>query len=132
MKRILLLLAVIWALPWTFVGLCVGVLGLATGGGVRREGRTLEFWGGLVAWFLRTFPLVQGASAVTFGHVVLGRDTACLQSCRQHEQVHVRQYERWGVMFVPAYLFHWCRLWIQGRDPYRENPFEQEAFSKAA
>jgi hypothetical protein len=39
----------------------------------------------------------------------------------------VRQYERWGVFFFPAYAL--CSLWqaMRGRDWYRDNPFEREA-----
>jgi len=131
MSRIRASAAIAWALPWTLFGLAIGVLGLATGGRARRIGKTVEFWGGLVAWYLRVFPLVSGAAAVTFGHAILGRSLADLQSSRDHELVHVRQYERWGPLFVPAYLFHWIRLWALGRDPYRDNPFERQAFEEA-
>ncbi len=122
---------VLWALPWTLFGLVVGGLGLATGGGVQRTGRVLEFWGGWVAAFLRIFPMVSGASAVTFGHTVLGRTKDAVESCRDHEMAHVRQYERWGPLFVPAYLFHWARLRVAGRDPYFDNPFERQAREEA-
>jgi hypothetical protein len=42
--------------------------------------------------------------------------------------VHVRQYERWGVLFFPLYAA--SSLWqlARGRDPYRDNRFEREAF----
>jgi hypothetical protein len=131
MMRILPLLTLIWALPWTSFGVLIGITGLATGGGVQRSGKTVEFWGGAVSWFLRTFPLVSGASAVTFGHCILGRSQSALSRCRDHERVHVRQYERWGPAFVPAYLFHWVRLRIAGHDPYWDNPFEKQAFDEA-
>ena len=51
-----------------------------------------------------------------------------LSSLRAHEQVHVRQYERWGLFFVPAYLV--SSLWqlLRGRHIYRDNCFEREAF----
>jgi hypothetical protein len=130
MRTILTFAVVLWALPWTLFGTAIGMVGLATGGGVRHRGRTVEFWGGAVAWFLRTFPLVSGASAVTFGHCILGRSVSALDRCRDHELVHVRQYERWGLLFVPAYLSYWVCLWILGRDPYWENPFETEAFRR--
>ena len=41
---------------------------------------------------------------MTLGHVIIGRDPNCLDSCRDHEQAHVRQVERWGGAFIPAYL----------------------------
>jgi hypothetical protein len=66
--------------------------------------------------------------AVTFGHVVIGRDHDCLEQLRGHERVHVAQYERWGVLFFPAYLGSSAVAWIRGRDPYRDNRFEREAF----
>jgi hypothetical protein len=121
------IVVVVWALPWTLFGLLLGGLGLATGGSVRRTGRVLEFWGGWVATFLRLFPLVSGVSAVTFGHTVLGRSQDALDACQAHEMVHVRQYEHWGPLFVPAYLFHWVRLRLARRDPYFDNPFERQA-----
>lgn len=127
MRTVVLVLSLLWALPWTLLGLCIGVLGLFTGGRGRRVGRVLEFWGGGVATFLRVFPLVKGVSAVTFGHTVLGRSRETLDGCRQHELVHVRQYERWGPLFVPAYLLCWVWLACTGRDPYLDNPFERQA-----
>ncbi|MHB8897189.1 MAG: hypothetical protein ACYC6Y_00430 [Thermoguttaceae bacterium] len=69
-------------------------------------------------------------SAITFGHTILGRDQAALDRCREHEQVHVRQYERWGPFFLPAYLLCSLLLWLGGRDCYRENPFEREAYDE--
>jgi hypothetical protein len=69
--------------------------------------------------------------AMTLGHTVIGRTTAALDLSRRHELVHVRQYERWGPLFIPAYLI--CSLWLRlaGRDAYRDNPFEVEAFREA-
>lgn len=123
-------LAILWASPWTLFGLVIGVLTLGIGGRIQRTGRVVEFWGRGPAFFLRTFPLVRGAQAVTFGHTVLARDFSSLERSRLHELVHVRQYERWGVLFVPAYLFWWCFLWLAGRNPYLDNPFEREAFDE--
>ena len=65
-----------------------------------REG-ALEFHGGFSTWYMRR---VARASAMTLGHVILGRDEWCLQFCREHEQAHVRQVEIWGPFFIPAYL----------------------------
>jgi hypothetical protein len=131
MKRIALAAAVVWASPWTLFGLANGLLALASGGRVRRVGRVLEFSGGWATFFLKTFPLVAGASAVTFGHAILGRSPEVLDHARPHELVHVRQYERWGPLFVPAYLFWWVFLWLRKKNPYFDNPFEREAFDKA-
>ena len=123
-----LILSYFWALPWTLLGLLVGLFGLLTGGRARRRGRILEFYGGAVTWLLRRLPGGPFAMAMTLGHVVLGQTDAALDIAREHELVHVRQYERWGPLFVPAYLLASLVLWLRGRDAYRENPFERQAY----
>jgi len=60
--------------------------------------------------------------------VIIGLDARTLDSCRSHEHVHVRQYERWGPLFFPLYLGSSLWQWMRGRDPYRDNRFEVEAF----
>ncbi len=67
--------------------------------------------------------------AMTFGHVVFGQTAAALEITRAHERVHVRQYERWGITFVPVYLLISAFLYFRGRDGYRENRFEVEAYA---
>ena len=69
----------------------------------------------------------RGAAAVTFGHVVVGRDQWALASCRAQERVHVRQYECWGPFFIPAYVAASVWAILRRRDPYFDNPFEVEA-----
>jgi hypothetical protein len=116
----------VWASPWTLLGALVGLAGLLTGGRARRRGPILEFHGGAVTWLLARFPVRP--MAMTLGHAVLGRSGAALDVAREHELVHVRQYERWGLFFIPAYLACSLYLWLRGRDAYRENPFEREAY----
>ncbi|MGL4462159.1 MAG: hypothetical protein ACRC1K_08390 [Planctomycetia bacterium] len=121
----------LWASPNTLLGAALGSLGLATGGGVQRRGGVIEFHGGLVDWMLRNIPPIEGgAAALTLGHVVLGRDRARLDATRAHEAVHVRQYETWGPFFIPLYLGLSAVLYLRGRDAYRENPFEREAYDQ--
>jgi hypothetical protein len=115
-----------WASPWTGLGLILGLLGVVTGGGARRGPGIVEFHGGAVRWLLERIP--GHAFAMTFGHVVLGRTAAALDLAQRHELVHVRQYERWGPLFVPLYLAHSARLWLAGKDWYYDNPFEREAY----
>lgn len=130
MNFVLVILAILWASPATLLGLFVGALGLLTGGRARRHGRVLEFHGGAVTWFLRWFPLVAGAAAITFGHTVLARTRDDLEWTRDHERVHVGQYERWGPFFIPAYLLCSLVLWLRGRDSYLDNPFERQAYRR--
>ena len=87
---------------------------------------------GPVAFFLRRCTLLRGgASAMTLGHVVLGRDRQLLDATRAHERVHVRQCERWGPLFIPAYLIASALVLLRGGRPYEDNPFEREAYAKA-
>ena len=119
-----------WAFPWTFLGIAAGVLALLTGGGGQRVGLVLEFHGGLLDRLLRLAPIAGGASALTLGHTVLGRSPADLDRSRSHELVHVAQYERWGLFFIPAYFGCAGWLWLRGKHPYWDNPFEVEAYTK--
>jgi len=123
------LLGMLWASPYSVIGISIGLLGLCTGGRARVIGNTLEFHGGAVRWFVARLPGTFEAEAITFGHTILGRTSSGLDRLRTHEHVHVRQYERWGVLFGPAYLLCSAWLWWRGRDPYRENPFEVEAYA---
>ena len=85
---------------------------------------------GLVATFLRRCtPLRGGASAMTLGHVVIGRSKDLLDFTRSHERVHVRQAERWGPLFIPAYLLMSAVVFLRGGRAYEDNPFEREAYA---
>jgi len=107
------------------------LLGILTGGRIARVGRFVECSGGAVTWLLNHTPLIRGAAALTLGHVVLGLDAAALQATRDHERIHVAQYERWGPFFLPAYGLCALTLWVAGRHPYWDNPFEREAYRDA-
>ena len=121
-----------WALPNTLLGVLFVPLALVTGGRLQFVRGVLEVHGGAVAWLLRrAVPLYGGAVAMTLGHVVLGQSAEALAFCREYEHVHVRQAERWGPFFVPAYLTASLFVWLRGGDPYRDNPFEREAFANA-
>jgi hypothetical protein len=97
------------------------------GGRWRRVDGVMEASGGWLVGLLRLVPIGGGAAAMTLGHVVLGRDEAALDRTRAHERVHVRQAERWGPLFVPAYLLLAAWLVVRRRHPYLDHPFEIEA-----
>ena len=126
-------LVYLWVLPTTTLGLLFLPLALLSRrGGARVVDGVLELHGGAVTLFLRYCTLLRGgASAMTLGHVVLGRDERLLDLTREHERVHVRQCERWGPLFIPAYLL--ASLWVKlrGGRPYEDNPFEREAYAQA-
>ncbi len=129
-RAIVKILKVVWALPNTLVGLLLGTL-LITGGGRAALVRgAVEFSAG--RWLQLFARLPNGPiAAITFGHVILGATEADLIRARDHEHVHVRQYERWGPLFLPSYFLCSLYLYWRGRDPYRENPFEVEAYREA-
>jgi hypothetical protein len=123
--------AVVWASPYSLVGLVIGALGLLSGGRASVRDGILEFSGGAVSWFVRHLPSGPTTLAITLGHVVLGQTPAALDVSRQHELVHVRQYSRWGPLFGPAYVICSLVIWLRKGCPYRDNPFEVEAYRVA-
>jgi hypothetical protein len=121
-----------WAAPATLVGLACAAAALAAGASARRVEGTLEVAGGRVRAFVMRLPEGCRFGAITLGHVIIGLDALALERSRMHERVHVRQYERWGLLFFPLYAA--SSLWqlARGRDPYRDNRFEREAFEHDA
>ncbi len=122
----------LWPAPWTLLGLAVAVPALACGARIHIVAGVLEVSGG---WLGRRAARGVGpfnVVALTLGHVVLGSSAGVLAALRSHERVHVRQYERWGLLFVPAYLA--SSLWqaLRGRHPYRDNAFERPAVQAEA
>lgn len=115
MRTLLRFVGYVWAVPNTLIGLVLGALSFQTPRLVR----------GVLAFdraprgFLRIFARKQWR-AITFGHVVL---SAQLLDGRllAHELVHVRQYERLGPLFLPAYVT------LHLFTGYELNPFETAA-----
>lgn len=123
----------LWAAPASCVGLLLAAVGIACGGRITRHSGVLEAEGRLLAWGLGHLTLLRGGvSAITFGHVVLGTSRAALDATRAHERVHVRQYERWGPLFIPLYIAASLRAAATGHDAYYDNPFEREAMAAEA
>lgn len=120
--------SVLWAFPNTAVGLALALFARATGGRVRRVAGAIEAHGGALPRLLSRLPIgARSGTAVTLGHVVLASCAGTLAVTRAHERVHVRQYERWGPLFLPAYAA--ASLWalVRGGDAYLDNRFEREA-----
>jgi hypothetical protein len=59
--------------------------------------------------------------------VVVGIDETALAESREHERAHVRQYERFGPLFLPLYAA--SSLWaaLRGGRMYWDNHFERQA-----
>jgi hypothetical protein len=124
-KRIL---GYLWAAPVSAAALPALPLALLTGGSARVVDGVLEIEGGALTRLLSRgvpgFPI----SAITLGHVVLAADAGEHARCRAHERVHVRQYERWGVVFPALYLASSAAAILRGGSAYHDNAFERAAF----
>jgi len=116
-----------WAAPATAVGLVLAIIVWLLGARAKVVDGVLEVGGGRLKAILSRLPGSLRFGAITFGHVIVGVDRAELDRSRAHEQVHVRQYERWGILFFPLYLGSSLGLLLRGRPPYWENRFEHEA-----
>ena len=122
------LLRYLWASPNSLLGLGLAAAASATGGTVSVVDGVIEVQGSVVRTMLEHAFLIEGgASAMTLGHVVVARDAAALSASRSHERVHVRQAERWGPLFLPAYAVASAVALLQGGHHYRDNAFERAA-----
>jgi hypothetical protein len=117
----------LWAFPNTAIGLLFAAIVLLTRGRAQVVDGVLEVYGGAADSALASLPIGGGAAAITFGHVVLARDRTLLCLTRRHERVHVRQYERWGPLFMPAYLLAGAWAFATGAGAYEGNYFERDA-----
>jgi hypothetical protein len=117
----------LWAGPTTLIGIMLAVASLRRGR-VAIVGGVIEAHSPFLQRALTSLaPLPRGVDAMTLGHVVIGRDARALELTREHERVHVRQYELWGPLLVPAYLIAGLWAFLQGGHPYFDNRFEREA-----
>lgn len=115
----------LWVAPTSLFGLAAALLTLLSGGRMARRRGLLEVWGGFATVCLRS--KLVGARAMTLGHVVLAVDQAALEQTGTHELAHVRQAERWGPLFLPAYAAASGWAWLSGRHYYLDNWFERDA-----
>lgn len=122
----------LWAAPYTALGLLLGAVAVLFGATLRRHHGVIEVYGGTVGAAVAGLPHAFRFSATTLGHVILAVDRSTLAQLRFHEHVHVRQYERWGPLFLPAYVLSSLVQLLRGRNPYRENHFERQAYAAVA
>jgi hypothetical protein len=113
------------------LGLMAALVSIAFGARAVFVRGTFEVGGGRIAAGVGRLPRRLRFDAITLGHVIVGVDHLRLAALRDHERVHVAQYERWGPLFIPLYLASSLVAWMKGEDPYRGNAFEREAFAAA-
>jgi len=94
--------------------------------------KVIEVGGGCLRTLISHLPSCARFAAITFGHVVIGIDHDVLHEVREHERIHVRQYERWGLLFFPLYVGSSVIQLLAGHNPYRDNVFEREAYAACA
>ena len=127
MNRLLQIVRYAWAGPCTVVGLLPSVLALLIGGAARIRSGAIE-----VAFFRDERESRIPFGAITLGHVILGHSLQKLDVLRSHEQEHVKQYERWGLLFFLAYPASSLYQLLRGRDPYWFNHFEVQCRERCA
>jgi hypothetical protein len=126
-------LRTLWALPLTLPGLLVYGLVLMTGGQRHRCSGALAISGGISSWWMRRGPWrKRNLLAITIGHVIITRDAAGFHRTLAHELEHVRQGERWGIFFPPAYIVASLAAMAKGGHYYDDNCFETAACRAAA
>lgn len=129
-RRLQRMAVYVWVAPSSAVGLVATTIAFWQGGRGRWVDGVLEVTGPkFLRWLSRGAPVEGGIAAITLGHIVVGQSEETLAETRTHERVHVRQYERWGPFFIPAYLLASAWVKARGKDPYLDNPFEVEAYT---
>ena len=114
----------IWASPASAVGICAACIANVAGAEVKRVSGVLEVSlvprSAMLCKAVRCLPF----TAITLGHVVLACSSQDQAALRQHERVHVAQYELWGPLFLLAYPLESLFQWVRGRRAYLDNRFE--------
>ena len=114
----------IWVSPASALGVCAACIASVAGAEVKRVSGVLE-----VSLAPRSATLCKAVSclpftAITFGHIVIACSADEQAALRQHERVHVAQYELWGPLFLLAYPLESLFQWVRGRRAYLDNRFE--------
>ena len=114
----------IWASPASVVGVCAALLAGVVGAKVKRVSGVLE-----ISLVPRSAVICKAVaclpfSAITFGHIVIACSAEEQAVHREHERVHVAQYERWGGLFLLAYPLESLFQLVRCRRAYLDNRFE--------
>jgi hypothetical protein len=129
--RWLKLAKVLWASPYSVVGLALAAFPLAAGGNAKWSNEALEITyrpsNAHCGRLARALPF----RGIVFGHVILAVTQKELAVIGPHERVHIEQYERWGTLFFLAYAASSLRQLVGGRNPYWDNHFEVQARERA-
>ncbi len=116
-------LAFLLNLPWTLIGLLVGVIDVPTKVGIHSRPFAIVLHVKSF-WWSRLLPGHRGVRAITNGQVVQLGPTA-LPGDFEHELVHVEQHLR--APFIHPVMYDWQII----RYGYRQNKYEQEAYLRS-
>lgn len=111
-------IAFILNLPWTVLGLLLGLLSIPKSFHTRPGAIVID-----ITKFWWAFGYMKGVRAAAMGNVVL-LGSHVLPGDFEHELVHVQQHTKYPLIFP---LLYYTELLRHG---YRKNRFEEEAYSK--
>ena len=114
----------VWASPASALGVCAACIASVAGAELKRTSGVLEVSLMPRSAMLCTAVACLPFAAITFGHVVIAFSAQHQAELRQHERVHVAQYELWGPLFLLAYPLESLFQWVRGRRAYLDNRFE--------
>jgi hypothetical protein len=114
----------LWAAPNSLLCLLLGLVWWLAGASAQRVDGVLELALSDAGKSARPSRWRLPFAAITLGHVVLAIDAREMARCRAHERVHLAQHERWGRLFLPAYLGSSLGQRLRGRRAYWEGRFE--------
>ena len=127
LRRLVLALGILWALPLTAVGLLLALPVILWRGDMRlvRSARApaLLFSGPAADYLLARHPF-GAMCAMAIGHVVIAERSSLTRRILTHELAHVRQAACWGVLFPFVYLGASAWALLRGEDAYWNNAFE--------
>lgn len=125
------MLRFVWPLPFTLLAGVVVCLFMPLGVTLTVRDRSIQASGPGCAMLLKVLVPWMNVSGLTIGHVVIYRTRDDAAVLHAHEIVHVRQWERWGIIFPWAYATASLVATLQGGHYYRDNAFEVAARREA-
>ena len=117
----------IWASPASAIGVFAACFASLVGAEIKSVAGVLEVSLAPRGTLLCKAVVCLPFAAITFGHIVIARSAQEQAALRQHERVHVAQYELWGPIFLVAYPLESLFQLLSGRHPYQDNRFEVAA-----
>lgn len=108
-------------LPYTLVGLILGLISLPKGFKIDKKSQAIIIKVSYLWWAIS---YIKGARAATIGHVIL-LGSKVEDGDLEHELIHVAQYKKEPLIHPFLYFIEILRK------GYRNNKYEVEAYNKA-